>query len=248
MKAKSISIACVETDATSNDLARHAIERALMCVPAREVLFFGTEPLNIGERFIRIHNFTSIDSYSEFVFKCLWPFIETDQLMMVQWDGYPTRRELWDEDFLAFDYIGAPWIWGEANRRVGNGGFSIRSRALMLECSHPQLRRHPEVEGGGAEDVVICKVYGEYLESRGLRFAPLDVANRFAVEYATPAFPSFGFHGPWQLPLHEDEATLLQLAQRLKPKLTRSPVFPKFIEACQQVGYHSLLEVISTPV
>jgi hypothetical protein len=37
----------------------------------------------------------------------------------------------WDPEFLDWDYIGAKWFWAEAGKRVGNGGFSLRSYKLL---------------------------------------------------------------------------------------------------------------------
>src|ERR1700687_3454326 len=59
----------------------------------------------------------------------------------------------WREEFLGCDYIGAQWFWHDDAMRVGNGGFSLRSRKLLLalqDLDHsrrlarriPRLRLH----------------------------------------------------------------------------------------------------------
>ena len=48
------------------------------------------------------------------------------------------------------------------------------------------------------DDVITCVMYREQLESLGLRFAPVEIAARFAFESATPEAPvlsdQFGMH------------------------------------------------------
>ncbi|MBK6636232.1 MAG: hypothetical protein IPG34_00375 [Rhodocyclaceae bacterium] len=166
-----------------------------------EVLFFGGQPLNLGERFVRTERFDSIDTYSEFVFKCLWPFIGTKFVMIVHWDGFITEPSLWRSEFLAHDYIGAPWAWAVNGANIGNGGFCIRSRKLMLACRDVRLRRHPEIAFGGAEDIVIGRLYRTHLEAQGLSFASTELAAAFSSETGERRGPSFGFHGPDNMPL-----------------------------------------------
>jgi Protein of unknown function (DUF5672) len=72
---------------------------------------------------------------------------------------------------------------------VGNGGFSLRSRKLLLALQ--SLQPDPSEP----EDMAICVTLRPRLEREfGIRFAPLEVAQRFAIEYG-PHRPAFGFHG-----------------------------------------------------
>jgi hypothetical protein len=41
------------------------------------------------------------------------------------------------DDWLEYDYIGAPWggrVSKDMHKKVGNGGFSLRTRSGMLRC------------------------------------------------------------------------------------------------------------------
>jgi hypothetical protein len=79
-------------------------------------------------------------------------------VLVAQWDGFVWQHRMWDPAFLDYDYIGAPWpahlTRGEQHRnhRVGNGGFSLRSRKLQQF-----LAEDPRVEVTDNEDVVICR-------------------------------------------------------------------------------------------
>jgi hypothetical protein len=107
-------------------------------------------------------------------------------VLVVQHDGFIVRPESWDRKFLQYDYIGAPWD----NGIVGNGGFSLRSKRLLdvlAEMRDLLTWPHPE-------DGALCCTYRDELESRGILFAPTDVARRFSVE--DEAYQnSFGLHG-----------------------------------------------------
>ena len=79
-----------------------------------------------------------IQSINDFNFYCIYNLsnhVETTHALLIHPDGYVIRPWLWNNDWLQYDYIGAPWRddptayldpWGK-NQRVGNGGFSLRS-------------------------------------------------------------------------------------------------------------------------
>lgn len=70
-------------------------------------------------------------------------FTAFDRLLLIQDDGLLVRSGI--EDFMVYDYIGAPWNPGHHENTVldkvcnpqlvGNGGFSLRSSRTMLEIS-----------------------------------------------------------------------------------------------------------------
>jgi hypothetical protein len=140
---------------------------------------------------------TSHKAYSQIVLKQLYPHVATSHALVIQWDGYVVNPELWDDDFLNCDYIGAPWSDGS----VGNGGFSLRSRRLLHALQDPGFTDVSE-----AEDVAICGMYRARLISEfDIAFADTALARRFSFEMdVAPIFAgarTFGFHGVFNLPL-----------------------------------------------
>src|SRR5512143_2546534 len=97
----------------------------------------------------RIAPLASRDAYSALMLKGLREHVETPHALVVQWDGYVVNPDAWTDEFLAHDYIGAPWYWAAEGSRVGNGGFSLRSRRLLDALADPSV----VVEGN--EDVTI---------------------------------------------------------------------------------------------
>lgn len=122
-------------------------------------------------------------------------------LLHCECDGFPINPHLWDDRWLQFDYIGAPWgvrgcvtVSSDSRYRVGNGGFSLRSRKFLERMS--SLRGTYQL--GDASDVWMCQ---RPKQIAGLRIAPIKEAILFSFEAPIPEFPqweaaaSFGFHG-----------------------------------------------------
>lgn len=119
----------------------------------------------------------------------------TDFALIFQADGFALNPELWSDTFLKYDYIGAPWPksipWNDIDR-VGNGGFSLRSKPLCrFVTTLPSSTTN--------EDAKICIVHQDKLRAAGLKVAPVDVARTFSVENPMDAdhnlLTSFGYHG-----------------------------------------------------
>ena len=129
--------------------------------------------------------------YDRFCSIELHTIFNTPHALVCQLDGYPVHWSSWNDDFLKYDYVGAPWpqAWVPEGCRVGNGGLSLRSRRLCLALSN-----EPWVPM--SDDVFICQHAAEKMRSLGMNYAPPSVAARFSVEHLVPESVSlpFGFH------------------------------------------------------
>jgi hypothetical protein len=144
----------------------------------------------------RLAAFPDVAAYSVFLLAEFVDFLTTSHVLIVQWDGFALNRDAWDDSLFDYDYIGAPWPQFAPPYNVGNGGFSLRSRKLLEALRDPEMRLH------APEDLCICRTNRPLLESRhGIRFAPEEVAARFAFERTAPAQPTFGFHGLFNFPV-----------------------------------------------
>jgi hypothetical protein len=151
-------------------------------------------PLRPGLEKISIGPLGSARAYSDFVLQDLVDYVTTSHVLLVQWDGHVLHANRWRPEFLDYDYVGASWPQFDDGHDVGNGGFSLRSRALLEACRDPQFRpSHPE-------DLAICRHNRTWLEARGLRFAPRILADTFSAERAGNPAASFGYHGVWHMP------------------------------------------------
>jgi hypothetical protein len=129
-------------------------------------------------------------------------YIESDFALVVQHDGYVTRSHAWDPAFLQYDYIGAPWKEGAhftpegTPVRIGNGGFSLRSKKLLNALNELHLPFTDHGTGYFNEDGIICVYYRAKLEAYGIKYAPVSVASKFSREARCPDSERrpFGFH------------------------------------------------------
>lgn len=188
------AVASVNVDATvvamAHSLALVDCARALLFTDA------AVSDLPAGIERIEIAPLRSLAAYSHFVLHRLADWIETSHCLIVQWDGFIVAPDAWDPAFLACDYIGAPWPQFSDGHDVGNGGFSLRSRRLMLACREPGFH-----DDGSAEDLVIARVNRAMLEERhGVVFADRALASRFSRERDGEGQRTFGFHGVFNLP------------------------------------------------
>jgi hypothetical protein len=126
--------------------------------------------------------------YSDLLLTGLRQYVSGTHVLIIQWDSFILHPELWTNDFLQYDYIGAAWPH-HRDTPVGNGGFSLRSVKLLEALESPAItKRHPE-------DFCICVDNKALLEGEfEIRFAPIEIAEQFAVE-RTNWHPAFGFHG-----------------------------------------------------
>jgi hypothetical protein len=134
---------------------------------------------------------TDLEQYSKFMLKNLNYHINSEFALVVQYDGFIVEPNSWTDKFFKYDYIGAPWWYDDNN--VGNGGFSLRSKKLLEECS--------KFDFGDTcfpEDDVLCRAFRKDFEAKGIKWAPENIAAQFSWEgnIKYPVYGgSFGFHG-----------------------------------------------------
>ena len=137
------------------------------------------------------------EEYSCFILTKLHEHIDTSHCLIIQTDGFIINPDLWNFDWLEFDYIGAPWHGG----LVGNGGFSLRSKRILKICSI--LCSDKGNLCNTHEDNVICRTFRKELEENHfIKFAPFDIASKFSQEYSLDKteteYKTFGFHGKFE--------------------------------------------------
>ena len=158
-------------------------------------------------KFEYIEKMNNLDEYSYNMIYRLGEYIETEFVLVIQADGHVVNPSSWRDEFLEYDYIGAPFplphdsfSYRDANGnllRVGNGGFSLRSKKLVDLPNKLGLEWKP-FHGYYNEDGYICVNYRHIYEENGLKYAPLDVAKYFSHESDIPeteGITPFGFHG-----------------------------------------------------
>lgn len=199
-KAAHTTICIVDTH--THALAARAMRLSLAAMDFADAVFISDSGADTGgARHVAIDPLAGRVAYSRFVMKDLLRHIETEHMLLIQWDGYVVNPAAWRDDFLDHDYIGARWGFHKDAHCVGNGGFSLRSRRLL------EALQDPAIDLFEPEDEMICRHYRPMLESRyGMRFAPPDVADRFSFETTYPQGRPLGFHGLFNMWLFLDDA------------------------------------------
>ena len=108
--------------------------------------------------------------------------------------------------FMEYDYIGAPWLGPVCNNpqvRIGNGGFSLRSRAFMEDIvhKHPYQRVYPNAVYPPPEDVYFGNHIHLYNDAR---IPSIEDAAWFSLEYIRHSNP-MGSHKAWTFDAHPKE-------------------------------------------
>jgi tetratricopeptide (TPR) repeat protein len=225
-----VTLCCVDT--ANHALAARALRLSAVGIRFGRTLFFTDRRVDDPGIEVRtIAPLASRDDYSRFVLASMRDHIDTPHLLLVQWDGYALNPAAWRDEFLDCDYIGAKWFWAPEGQRVGNGGFSLRSRRLL------EALRDPRIVPTEAEDVTIGRTYRTLLErDHAIRFATESLADQFAFEAAYPIGLPFGFHGLYNFCRVVPENELAALVVHFTPAIARSPQLAQLGRNCLSLG------------
>ena len=123
-------------------------------------------------------------------------YIDTSHALICTHDGFISNPHLWDDSWLEYDMIGAPWpaFWN-VGHRVGNTGFTLQSQKFLQMAAKAEA-----LWKGEAGDVFLCRTMEQGFRDNGIKYAPVSVASAFSWEHyieENTAGPdrSFGFHG-----------------------------------------------------
>lgn len=173
----------------------------------RVVLVSHEKPQSLPENidFEKCSEIKSINDFNSYAFYHLGNHFETSHCLLTQHEAWVINPTEWKDEWLQYDYIGAPWpvcydayICHDTGEhvRVGNGGFSLRSKKLTeLPLKHfmPLL----EEQGWYNEDGNICVYHRKKMLELGIEYAPVEIASKFSYETLIPeniGITTFGFH------------------------------------------------------
>lgn len=201
-----VTLACI--DCVNPQLAVQALRVSTRGFEPERVVLFTHEDVDCEFEVVKIKKLDFI-GYQLFTLKELHKYIETSHVLTIQTDGFILRPELWDSNWLNYDYIGAPWPDCEYTKhsRVGNSGFCLRSKRFLEatdELSTKTTLRNVQTRYGLLDDHFVANTIYTPLINRGIVFAPLDEAAKFSFELDTEVSPgidhTFGYHGKWHTP------------------------------------------------
>jgi hypothetical protein len=224
---ENITLVCIDTRDTHRLSAAKTIAHCQSIFPCKEAIFFTDKKLEpkgyTGEYnditvISNIRNVNQDRSYDFFVLSQLPSYIETTHYLIVQTDGFILNPNAWDNEWLSYHYIGAPWKHHPLhyfpphapvgpNTSVGNGGFCLRSTLLGKAVQNIFCRMSKQndfrTEHWYPEDCFISRDIRPILESKGFRFASEDIAAKFSCENKVYT-DQFGFHGSETLKINSN--------------------------------------------
>lgn len=252
-----MSLTLVNFSCVSHEVSQFAMRKTAENVPMTKALFFSNKkPLLYKSEFdfhkIEPPNIINIEeqqrafitNYVHFFIKEINNFIDTEFMLIVQHDGMATKKEFWTDEFLEYDYIGAPSMLNspvitssgyyhkkynlDPNKKGwynGNGGFSLRSKKLLKAiASDDRIPVHIDMVAHQTgisynlpvDDGVICIICRDILEKdHGIKFAPVELAMQFACdEMRTPL--CLGFHGLQNMPLFLNDKECLYILKNIE--------------------------------
>jgi len=132
----------------------------------------------------------SIDDYNKLLLsENFYSYIPTEIFLIFQTDTLICENQkTLINDFLQYDYVGAPWSFkhiGEKGRVGGNGGLSLRKKSKMLEKI-----RNCNNDENQFEDMYFSN------SCSMLNFPEFTKAKNFSIETVFNE-KSFGVHKPW---------------------------------------------------
>lgn len=148
---------------------------------------FTHETINFKHKIIE--PIKTIKDYDNFIIKHLPFHIESDFCLTIHWDGFIVNPKAWTNEFFNYDYIGSPWP--NQGYICGNGGFCLKSRKFFKT----QKALVKKIEITQPDDVILCLRLRNWFEFYGCKYAPKDIACKFATEEGDyNEHNSFGFH------------------------------------------------------
>jgi hypothetical protein len=129
-----------------------------------------------------VDNLTNIE-HSEYMESVdFWGKVKGRKALIFQTDSLLLRNGI--DEFLQYDYIGAPWRKPKENQWVGNGGLSLRTVSKMIKI----CENNPVTEQIW-EDIYFMK------HMKGVGVADIETAMRFSMEDVFSPNP-LGVHNP----------------------------------------------------
>ena len=143
------------------------------------------------------------DTYSKLLMSPeFWGIMRAPKTLIFQTDTALRHNSLLR--FMHYDYIGAPWtgpVCNDPNVRIGNGGFSLRSRSFMEDIAMKTVFNQDTSQPPLPEDVH----FGKHIVTYNDAVIPsIADASMFGLEYMQHPNP-MAVHKAWTFDVHSEE-------------------------------------------
>lgn len=158
---------------TNHKLMEFALEKTIQSVPYDEILVFSDRELILSKeyKFVKIKNPFGLHDYMVLASYEMNSHIDTDHVLLIQYDGFAAQKDNWRSEFLEYDYVGPlinPFHPPVLHRLIhfknlakddlrkqfekileekkwigGGGGFSLRSKKYLQKISENDGKNFP---------------------------------------------------------------------------------------------------------
>lgn len=225
------------------EILKIALNMTAQCAIVKDIVLLSDRPIQ-GYSFFPIEKVHSTKTYNQLMLNIIPKKYLDEHLMIFQWDGFALNSNNWSDDFLEYDYIGAPHHSQIYNKLLFNGGFSLRSPSLnqlinneLLFSEHDKLSNEPE-------DVIISNLLEEKLNVEKFKLPSYDVARKFSFEHGEINSPFFGFHGVFNFPHLFSEDILINFVTEIKERLNQPNILLHFLKSCLEKNYFNFLQIL----
>tara|TARA_B100001057_G_C22631327_1_gene864503 strand:- start:106 stop:828 length:723 start_codon:yes stop_codon:yes gene_type:complete len=198
---KKLPVDLVTINTNSVEAGIKALEYSQKTIKFNNTYLFSSENVSGDFELIKINKFKNVIEYNNFIIK-LTDYIDSEFVLIVQPDGYLINPLKWSDNFLNYDYIGAPWPsdkkwlnrWSKypSNiknpihkniefNRIGNGGFSLRSKKFLEYSSNFESNF---IKNGVPEDIFLNLVNFDLAKENNIKYPDIETAINFS--YETP--------------------------------------------------------------
>lgn len=195
--------------------AIEAMEISLYYADFGDVKFLTSEETDYKYK-VKIDPIRSYSDYSRFIFNNLNQYVtKTNFCNIIQHDGFWLNPNNWTDEFYDYDFTGSLLGPEELPEIVGNGGFCLRSKKLLDICANIG-KMYNDKNIDFSEDLAIVFYFRAWLESQGIKFAPVNIAKKWGVERerkydgTSVGFHNWFFVNPykdgWKNPLGHEES------------------------------------------
>ena len=164
----------------------------------QKALDYSSKDIKFGAVKLIQHECNGIDEWNYNIVHHLGDYIDTDFCLLVHPDGFVVHPESWRDEWLKYDYIGAPWplpqddfSYRDINWNLVRVGNSVSLRSKKLLTLPKRLPEKMKMEwrpyfSYTNEDGFICCHNRHVYEHCGCTFAPIEVAKWFSREIEIP--------------------------------------------------------------
>ena len=218
-----VTLIMVETQV--HDLGRYALVDAMTKVKFGGAVVYTDRPDAFeglpDVRVIKVQDWPRKIAAESFYYMESQQAATTSHVLMYQWDAGVRDVNCWTDDFLQYDYIGAPWPGKRAGQwqpkdgySVGNGGFTLMSMKFCnwIYANRDRVRAQSDMGVSyGARDMAVAA-------GQPIKWPNEDVAYRFSFEHGSAeqrATPSFGYHDVYTWPVVYDRDEVIRRARMM---------------------------------